>query len=775
MTALPPVHTLTVDFSHNDDKGFAMTEHAFTTALIHIRTRAVAAAGAVFLLTAPANAAGGDVLAISVTKTPDPVRATDALTFTGSVANVSSSTVGSFTLFATVPAFTSARLDESPGASCVENPGGQVCSAGQTLRWLVGSLTTGATATRAFSVRLDQQALPPVGTALATAFSTSVTSGSIGRSAAFGGVAANLAVDAPPFTVGANETTRFFVTASNVGDASQTNTLQLQLPPGVSIDSASDGGVLGAGTVTWPLTNRAPGAVDRVSATVTTGALSSGSLLVADANLVSDGAGISLANARAVLAVNSALEVAVTPALDVIGPDQAAVFTIVVANPTSSTISSFDLFATVPNGTTVLGAEDDLATCGGSASGDCLSGQTLAWLVGNLSPGETEALSFTARTNGALADGTQLTTVVTTDFASGSAATGTVVVGPPGPNVLVDAAPGSAAAGSTNRIRVTATNTDSAARVVDLVVDVPVDALPVIVSDGGTAVDQAVTWPAIALPPGGIVQRFVDVQTDIAPQNEIQMIQARLRDTANGTAASRSRAFLATNDILQKTVSVSPSPALPGQPVVYAITVANNGSSTISSFDLRARVPQGTTVPGEQDQGAVCEGLGASASCNPGQTLVWLVGNLSPGNSATRSFTALVDDVTPPPPGTLLATVVTSEVDSGAAVSGHAVLARDTDADLVFDFQDNCTLLDNPDQRDTDGDGYGNLCDADLNNDGIVNIIDLGLLRLAFFSAGPDLDADFNGDGVVNVIDLGLMRTRFFQAPGPGQPGDSQL
>ena len=27
----------------------------------------------------------------------------------------------------------------------------------------------------------------------------------------------------------------------------------------------------------------------------------------------------------------------------------------------------------------------------------------------------------------------------------------------------------------------------------------------------------------------------------------------------------------------------------------------------------------------------------------------------------------------------------------------------------------------NPDQRDTNGDGFGNACDADLNNDNIVN------------------------------------------------------
>ncbi|MEO1574786.1 MAG: thrombospondin type 3 repeat-containing protein [Pseudomonadota bacterium] len=89
----------------------------------------------------------------------------------------------------------------------------------------------------------------------------------------------------------------------------------------------------------------------------------------------------------------------------------------------------------------------------------------------------------------------------------------------------------------------------------------------------------------------------------------------------------------------------------------------------------------------------------------------------------------------------------------------------DFDADGVRNFMDNCIQDENTDQRDSNGDGFGNVCDADLNNDGVTNVIDLGLLRQRFFTA--DADADLNGDGVVNVIDLGIMRLRFFTAPGP--------
>ena len=94
-----------------------------------------------------------------------------------------------------------------------------------------------------------------------------------------------------------------------------------------------------------------------------------------------------------------------------------------------------------------------------------------------------------------------------------------------------------------------------------------------------------------------------------------------------------------------------------------------------------------------------------------------------------------------------------------------AIPLLDSDGDGIPDVQDNCINTANADQRDSNGDGYGNVCDADLNNDGIVNLVDFVVFRNAYLTA--DADADFNGDGIVNLVDFVTFRNAYLQPPGP--------
>ena len=95
----------------------------------------------------------------------------------------------------------------------------------------------------------------------------------------------------------------------------------------------------------------------------------------------------------------------------------------------------------------------------------------------------------------------------------------------------------------------------------------------------------------------------------------------------------------------------------------------------------------------------------------------------------------------------------------------------DSDGDLVPDSSDNCINVPNQDQRDTNADGFGNICDPDLNDDGFVDLADLPAFRNAIFSQNGDLNwnehADMNGDDAVDFGDLPTLISLFFLEPGP--------
>jgi hypothetical protein len=99
-------------------------------------------------------------------------------------------------------------------------------------------------------------------------------------------------------------------------------------------------------------------------------------------------------------------------------------------------------------------------------------------------------------------------------------------------------------------------------------------------------------------------------------------------------------------------------------------------------------------------------------------------------------------------------------------IKNNSLMASaDTDQDGIADNIDNCTLIANTDQRDTDGDGFGNQCDADLDNNGAVSFNDLNLFRARFGTS--DQDADFDGNGSVSFADLDIFRSLFNHPPGP--------
>lgn len=140
------------------------------------------------------------------------------------------------------------------------------------------------------------------------------------------------------------------------------------------------------------------------------------------------------------------------------------------------------------------------------------------------------------------------------------------------------------------------------------------------------------------------------------------------------------------------------------------------------------------------------------------------------GEAASGSWTLNVSDNAGADLGTLVEWCLDPTTSGGA----------DADGDGVPDSTDNCIDVPNPDQYDSNGDDIGSLCDPDVTgptgvDDCAVNFPDLDAMRVAFFTNpaspnwNPDLDLD--NSGVINNIDLAIMKDHFFGPPGPSAAG----
>jgi hypothetical protein len=85
--------------------------------------------------------------------------------------------------------------------------------------------------------------------------------------------------------------------------------------------------------------------------------------------------------------------------------------------------------------------------------------------------------------------------------------------------------------------------------------------------------------------------------------------------------------------------------------------------------------------------------------------------------------------------------------------------SKDSDGDNVLDVDDHSPNTPDTNNVDADGDGYGNIVDADFNNDGIVNGSDFLLFQNQYGKNDPNID--MNSDGLVNGSDFLLFQKKY--------------
>jgi len=117
---------------------------------------------------------------------------------------------------------------------------------------------------------------------------------------------------------------------------------------------------------------------------------------------------------------------------------------------------------------------------------------------------------------------------------------------------------------------------------------------------------------------------------------------------------------------------------------------------------------------------------------------------------------------------------VDGAIDLADAVCGQASDPReapDADSDGIADEEDDCAVAPDTLQLDSDQDGYGNACDADYDDNGMVGLSDFLAFGSVFGSSsgspGWNAEMDANGDGTIGVNDFLAFGGSFGAGPGP--------
>ena len=694
-------------------------------------------------------------------------------------------------------------------ASCTGNASNTNCAAGEILQWNVGTLTPGQAVQLSLSPSVLSTAVD--GALIPWQATVSDDSGALGMESVTLMVdstpALTVAIDADQDPVPVGGTLTYTLRYGNRSASSVTGTqLNFALPANTSFVSASGGGTLNGNVVNWNLATLPAGAVDeQVVQVLVNGSLSDGTLLESEA-VINGNSGALPTERHATDTVYVGPGTPLALAMNVnplpAQPSQQVLVELTVTNPTASTVFGAVVQLHYPPGMVsigeagglVTGPVDMAASCTGTASNtNCAAGEILQWNVGTLTPGQAVQLSLSPSVLSTAVDGALIPWQATVSDDSGALGMESVTLmvdSTPALTVAIDADQDPVPVGGTltytlrygNRSASSVTGTQ-------LNFALPANTSFVSASGGGTLNGNVVNWNLATLPAGAVDEQVVQVLVN-GSLSDGTLLESEAVINGNSGALPTERhatdtVYVGPGTPLALAMNVNPLPAQPSQQVLVELTVTNPTASTVFGAVVQLHYPPGMVsigeagglVTGPVDTAASCTGTASSTNCAAGEILQWNVGTLTPGQAVQLSLSPSV--LSTAVDGALIkwSALATEDGNSLRLISDTLPIGTcnlsDTDCDGVNDDTDNCTTVANTDQRDTDGDGYGNRCDADIAipNDGVVNLSDYSAFRSAFGGTVPltpaQEDADFNGDGVVNLSDYSIFRAAFGKAPGP--------
>ncbi|HOD66581.1 MAG TPA: hypothetical protein PK186_08445 [candidate division Zixibacteria bacterium] len=179
----------------------------------------------------------------------------------------------------------------------------------------------------------------------------------------------------------------------------------------------------------------------------------------------------------------------------------------------------------------------------------------------------------------------------------------------------------------------------------------------------------------------------------------------------------------------------------------------------------------GAQDPGPGAGGLKCRDItvesdGAPLTFTVSAALPWM--ELRLASSVTPAILTIFPDIVGLAPGEYYDTVSVVSPQAGNSpqfIPVHVIILPDADQDEVPDMYDNCPLVANPGQENSDDEGPGDACCCarcgDVDGSGSIQVTDVTYLVSHLFMGGPGCGCpahgDFDADGNIDVADVGQL------------------
>ena len=436
-----------------------------------------------------------------------------------------------------------------------------------------------------------------------------------------------------PDPVAAGDDVTYQLSYRNSGSATAQNVMLTDaVPADTTFVSATSGGTLSGGVVTWNLGPLVAGAGGSVSMTVQVdNPIANNTQISNIATLSADNAGSVQDTATTLVTSDPFLVLEKSDTPDPVEAGGIITYTLDFANIGSDIATGVVLEDPLPPLTTFVSA----------TGGGTLVGAVVTWNLGDVAAGSSGSVTFSVLVDSPLADGTLITNAATlsaTNAAQAQAQTTTTVSSAAFLALAKTAQPEVVEAGGQVTYSLSYSNIGNDAAQDTFLVDQLPPQVDFVSATGGGVYDvtlHQVTWSFGSLPAGDSGTVSILVQA-VSPLTNGILLRNTATLSATGVADAQAQADVRVTSapVLSLNNSAGPEPVEAGGTLTYGLVFANSGNADATGVVLEDIVPGRLTFVAATGGG----------SYDPGtRTVSWNFGTLGVGQSGSVAFTATVD------------------------------------------------------------------------------------------------------------------------------------